>query len=125
MLKTAMFRTIFGIAALLLVTSTARATLYNGSYTVTANSNPAIGLAVMTINDFGSVVNATTNSFTGLNVPATGLHFTDLFELFALDTKLDVRPTADAFETRTNVVRAMQGHILGKAVYGGLFRRPQ
>jgi PEP-CTERM motif len=86
MLKTTMFRTIFGIAALLLVTGAARATLYNGSYTVTANSNPAIGLAVMTINDFGSPVTATTNSFTGLNVPATGLHFTDLFELFALES---------------------------------------
>src|SRR5262245_41758625 len=45
--------------------------------------------------------------------------------LFALDTKLDVKPTADAFETRANVMKAMQGHILGKAVYGGLFRRPQ
>jgi hypothetical protein len=42
-----------------------------------------------------------------------------------LDTKLDVQPTADAFETRTNVMKAMQGHILGKAVYSGLFRRPQ
>jgi hypothetical protein len=40
----------------------------------------------MTINDFGSVVNATTNSFTGLNVPEGGVHFTDLFELFALES---------------------------------------
>ena len=48
-----------------------------------------------------------------------------MFELFALDTKLDVTPAADAFETRANVFKAMQGHILGKAVYGGLFRRPQ
>jgi hypothetical protein len=48
-----------------------------------------------------------------------------VFELFALDTKLDTQPTADAFETRANVIRAIQGHILGKAVYGGLFRRPQ
>jgi hypothetical protein len=36
-----------------------------------------------------------------------------------------VQPAADAFETRTNVMKAMQGHILGKAVYGGLFKRPQ
>ena len=48
-----------------------------------------------------------------------------MFEVFALDTKLDVQPAADAFETRANVVKAMQGHILAKAVYGGLFRRPQ
>ena len=80
------FRTIFAIAALALISSAARATLYNGSYTVIANGNPAAGLAVMTINDFGTFVNATTNSFTGLNVPATGLHFTDLFELFALES---------------------------------------
>jgi phosphatidylethanolamine-binding protein (PEBP) family uncharacterized protein len=48
-----------------------------------------------------------------------------MFELFALDTKLDVQPSGDAFETRTNIVKAMQGHILGKAVFGGLFKRPQ
>jgi hypothetical protein len=48
-----------------------------------------------------------------------------VFELFALDTMLDIKPSADAFETRSNVVKAIQGHILGKAVYGGLFRRPQ
>jgi hypothetical protein len=47
-----------------------------------------------------------------------------MFEIYALDTKLDVAPTADAFETRARVMQAMQGHVLGKAVYGGLFRRP-
>jgi hypothetical protein len=47
-----------------------------------------------------------------------------MFELYALDTKLDVQPAADAFESRTKVFAAMQGHVLGKAVYGGLFRRP-
>jgi len=46
-----------------------------------------------------------------------------MFELYALDIKLDVKPTADAFETRANVMKAIQGHILGKAVYGGLFKR--
>jgi Raf kinase inhibitor-like YbhB/YbcL family protein len=50
-------------------------------------------------------------------------HYT--FEIYALDTKLDVPAAADAFETRTNVMKAMHGHILGKAVYVGLFRRPQ
>ena len=38
---------------------------------------------------------------------------------------LKSKPTADAFETRANVFKGMQGHILGKAVYGGLFKRPQ
>jgi Raf kinase inhibitor-like YbhB/YbcL family protein len=50
-------------------------------------------------------------------------HYT--FEIFALDTKVDVPPAADAFETRTNVMKAMQGHVVGKAVYMGLFHRPQ
>ena len=48
-----------------------------------------------------------------------------MFELYALDTMLDVQPAADAFESRANVFKAIQGHILGKVVYGGLFRRPQ
>jgi hypothetical protein len=50
-------------------------------------------------------------------------HYT--FEIYALDIKLDVPPAADAFETRTNLMKAIQGHILGKAVYMGLFKRPQ
>jgi Raf kinase inhibitor-like YbhB/YbcL family protein len=70
-------------------------------------------------------ISATGQVYRGPGAPATGPQHHYMFELFALDTKLDVRPTADAFETRTNVVKAMQGHILGKAVYGGLFRRPQ
>jgi Raf kinase inhibitor-like YbhB/YbcL family protein len=50
-------------------------------------------------------------------------HYT--FELFALDRTVDLQPGADAWETRTRIWAAMQGHILGKAVYVGLFRRPQ
>jgi len=63
--------------------------------------------------------------YRGPGAPATGPvhHYT--FEIYALDTKLEVTPGADAFETRTKVMAAMQGHILGKAVYVGLFRRPQ
>ena len=63
--------------------------------------------------------------YRGPGAPANGPlhHYT--FELYALDTKLDVQPSADAFETRANVMKAIQGHILAKAVYGGLFRRPR
>lgn len=51
-------------------------------------------------------------------------HYT--FELFALDTKIDVKPVVgDAFETRRNVMKAMEGHILGRAGYTGRFKRPQ
>jgi len=70
-------------------------------------------------------ISATGQVYRGPGAPANGPRHHYMFELFALDTKLDVRPTADAFETRANVMKAMQGHILGKAVYGGLFRRPQ
>lgn len=69
-------------------------------------------------------ISATGPVYRGPGAPASGPlhHYT--FEVFALDTKLDVPASADAFETRTNVLKAMQGHVLGKAVYVGLFRRP-
>src|SRR5262245_35302641 len=68
---------------------------------------------------------ATGQVYRGPGAPANGPMHHYMFELYALDTKLDVQPAADAFETRTKVMQAIQGHILGKAVYGGLFRRPQ
>ena len=70
-------------------------------------------------------ISATGPMYRGPGAPATGPMHHYVFELFALDAKLDVQPTADAFETRANVLKAIQGHILAKAVYGGLFRRPQ
>ena len=70
-------------------------------------------------------ISATGAAYRGPGAAATGPLHHYVFELFALDTRLDVGPTADAFETRANVLKAMQGHILGKAVYGGLFRRPK
>ena len=70
-------------------------------------------------------ISATGPVYRGPGAPATGPQHHYMFEIYALDTKLEVQPTADAFETRTNVLKALQGHILGKAVYGGLFKRPQ
>jgi Raf kinase inhibitor-like YbhB/YbcL family protein len=49
--------------------------------------------------------------------PGTYHHYT--FELYALDTKLDLGPDA----TRDQVVAAMQGHILGKGVLVCRFHR--
>jgi len=63
--------------------------------------------------------------YRGPGAPATGPRHHYTFELFALDTKVDVQPGTDAFETRTIVMKAIQGHILGKAAYMGLFHRPQ
>jgi Raf kinase inhibitor-like YbhB/YbcL family protein len=70
-------------------------------------------------------ISATGLVYRGPGAAATGPMHHYMFDLYALDTKLDVQPTADAFETRANVMKAVQGHVLGKAVYGGLFKRPQ
>jgi Raf kinase inhibitor-like YbhB/YbcL family protein len=73
-------------------------------------------------------ISATGQMYRGPGAPANGPPHHYMFEVFALDTKLDVQPAPGdnaAFETRANVMKAMQGHILGKAVYGGLFKRPQ
>jgi Raf kinase inhibitor-like YbhB/YbcL family protein len=70
-------------------------------------------------------ISATGPLYRGPGAAANGPFHHYVFELCALDTKLDVKPSTDAFETRTNVIKAIQGHILAKAVYGGLFRRPQ
>ena len=68
---------------------------------------------------------ATGQMYRGPGAAANGPKHHYMFELYALDTMLDVQPAADAFESRANVMKAIQGHILGKAVYGGLFKRPQ
>jgi len=76
-------------------------------------------------------ISATGPQYRGPGAPATGPlhHYT--FEVYALDTKVDVAPSTAtpainaALETRAAVMKAMQGHVLGKAVYVGLFRRPQ
>jgi Raf kinase inhibitor-like YbhB/YbcL family protein len=68
---------------------------------------------------------ATGQMYRGPGAGANGPKHHYMFEIYALDTMLDVQPAADAFESRANVFKAIQGHILGKAVYGGLFRRPQ
>jgi len=70
-------------------------------------------------------ISATGPVYRGPGAAATGPMHHYVFELFAVDAKIDVQPTADAFETRANVLKAIQGHILGKALYGGLFKRPQ
>src|SRR4051812_14560229 len=76
-------------------------------------------------------ISASGPQYRGPGAAATGPlhHYT--FEVYALDTKVEVAPSAAtpainaALETRAAVMKAMQGHVLGKAVYVGLFRRPQ
>jgi Raf kinase inhibitor-like YbhB/YbcL family protein len=78
-----------------------------------------------TLPDGSRQISASGPVYRGPGAPATGPLHHYVFEVFALDTKLDVAATADAFETRAAVMKALQGHVLGKATYVGLFRRPQ
>src|SRR5258708_6075572 len=57
--------------------------------------------------------------YMGPGAPAPGPHHHYTFELFALDTKLDLG--ADA--TRPDVLAAIDGHILGKGVLVGRFHK--
>ena len=74
-------------------------------------------------------VSATGPFYRGPGAPASGPAHHYVFELFALDTMLNVQTAAQVqgvspgVETRAAVLRAMAGHIRGKAVYVGLFRR--
>lgn len=70
-------------------------------------------------------ISASGSVYRGPGAPATGPMHHYTFEVYALDTKLDVPPGTDAWESRKAVMSAMNGHIIGKAVYMGLFRRPQ
>jgi Raf kinase inhibitor-like YbhB/YbcL family protein len=78
-----------------------------------------------TLPDGSRQISASGPVYRGPGAPATGPLHHYVFEVFALDAKLDVAATADAFETRAAVMKALQGHVLGKATYVGLFRRPQ
>jgi Raf kinase inhibitor-like YbhB/YbcL family protein len=57
--------------------------------------------------------------FMGPGAPAAGPYHHYTFELFALDTKLDLGPDA----ARADVMKAIDGHILGKGVLVGRFHR--
>ena len=70
-------------------------------------------------------VSATGPVYRGPGAGANGPKHHYTLEVFALDAMLDVQPAATWQETRASVVKAMQGHVRGKAVYVGLFRRPQ
>jgi Raf kinase inhibitor-like YbhB/YbcL family protein len=63
--------------------------------------------------------------YRGPGAPATGPLHHYVFELYALDTMIDVPAVGQTpSATRAAVVAAMQGHIRGKGVLVGLFKRP-
>lgn len=72
-----------------------------------------------------SQISATGRVYRGPGAPATRPRHHYLFEVYALDTELNVGATDDPLETRDAVMAAMEGHVLGKSVYMGRFNRPQ
>jgi len=82
-------------------------------------------------------ISASGSTYRGPGAPANGPYHHYTFEIYALDIKLDTIPAVampvaagatpnpnDELQTRDKVFAAMQGHVRGKAVMGGLFRRP-
>jgi len=61
------------------------------------------------------------NAYMGPGAPANAPEHHYTFELFALDTKLDLGPDA----SRADMMKAIDGHIIGKAVWEGRFHRQQ
>jgi len=62
--------------------------------------------------------------FRGAAAPATGPAHHYVFELYALDTSIDVPAVGQSpAATRAAVVAAMSGHVRGKAVLVGMFKR--
>ncbi|MGH7470945.1 MAG: YbhB/YbcL family Raf kinase inhibitor-like protein [Longimicrobiales bacterium] len=63
--------------------------------------------------------------YRGPAAPASGPAHHYMFELYALDSMINVQPVGmTAAATRAAVMDAMKTHIRGKAVLVGLFRRP-
>jgi len=84
----------------------------------------AEGVAQGELPDGSRQVSLRSNAYMGPGAPAGPYnHYT--FELYALDTKLDVPQgtSQEAAATRTAVVNAMDGHVLGKAVLVARFHR--
>jgi Raf kinase inhibitor-like YbhB/YbcL family protein len=69
-------------------------------------------------------ISLTGPNYRGPAAPATGPVHHYVFELFALDTTLDVPPVgAPPAATRAAVVSAMTGHVRGKGTLVGLYCR--
>jgi Raf kinase inhibitor-like YbhB/YbcL family protein len=62
------------------------------------------------------------NGYMGPGAPPGPYHHYT-FTLYAVDTKLDVMPSQNAYDTRQALLSAMDGHVLGKAVLVARFHR--
>ena len=97
--------------------------LWNMPATVTALHERAPSMAQLP--DGTRQISATGPYYRGPGALASGPPHHYVFELFALDTLIDVPAVGQSPpQTRAAVVGAMAGHIRGKAVYVGLFKRP-
>jgi len=70
-------------------------------------------------------ISATGLVYRGPGAPASGHPHHYLFELHALDSTIDVVASDDAFETRRRLLQAVDGHVLARVVYTGVFKRPE
>ena len=91
----------------------------------TSTGLPEGVMAMPELPDGTRQVSLRSNGYMGPGAPATGPYHHYTFELFALDTKLEI-PVAtpqDAAATRAAVMKAIDGHALGKAVLVGRFHQ--
>lgn len=77
-------------------------------------ATPQLPDGTVQILNIGNVV-----GYRGPGARAPGPYHHYVFELYALDTKLNLGPSA----TRADVVAAMEGHVIGKAADTGRFHR--
>ena len=78
-------------------------------------------------------ISSSGSRYRGPGASANGPVHHYVFELYALDTMLDIKvdpqgpqdPNPNPQGIRTSIMQAMAGHVRGKAAYVGLFRRPQ
>jgi hypothetical protein len=96
--------------------------LWNVPATVTALHERAPSMAQLP--DGTRQISATGPYYRGPGAQAAGPAHHYLFELYALDVMLDVPAVgASPTQTRAVVLSGMAGHVRGKAVYVGLFKR--
>jgi Raf kinase inhibitor-like YbhB/YbcL family protein len=78
-----------------------------------------------TLSDGTRQISATGPNYRGPAAPASGQPHHYVFEIYALDTMLDVAAVGSTpAQTRAAVLAAMAGHVRGKGVYIGTYRRP-
>jgi Raf kinase inhibitor-like YbhB/YbcL family protein len=77
-----------------------------------------------TLTDGSRQISATGPNYRAPGAPASGPPHHYVFEIYALDATIDVPAVgASPAQTRAAVIAAMAGHVRGKGVFTGLFKR--